>query len=174
MVWLIVVTLLFSGCSRSVSEPVVPLESVNQPTMQTVTEASVQLQDVTFPVWDDVFVVMETGGQLYPVNWGISEDGCWLTESSGFPGFDYPMLIVGTELDLSEEVFLQTEYGSWEYQLEEEEEAVFDRNVENAISLRDEEGVVNFNQGLEVLYIMDLDSSEIYSYQKVGGTVITR
>ena len=147
-----------TGCRSEEVETAAEVEEVEKAVKvgevsEEVSEEGVKLEDVPRPEVGEPYMVLSSVGE-YDVLWGEGFP-CYLTADSGLPGFGYPMLVTGGELDVGDEVTLETSYGVFEYQGGEEADI----------------DAINFGKQEEVLYLRNEDGS-CRSYALVSGPEI--
>ena len=139
---------------------------------ESTQESIVNLSGVKPPGFGEDFATLTVGDNDIPICWGISEDGNgFVWQASGYPGFDYPMIIeVTEEVGVCEEVELVTSWGYWYYKFEksgsafEEAEALIDKETGNEL--------VNFGRIGEMVVVWSKNSGNYSLYCKDRGTVV--
>lgn len=160
--------LLLTGCNRVEEDCPVTAE----PTATPVTDF-VWLEDVEPPVWNERFAVLKGAADSFVVDWGFSSGNFVMAESSGFPGFGKPILVIGEGCLVADNYSLQTSYGSWVYSVAGSREAVINDSGDNLIDKQTGEKIINFAVSDEVLHVYDRNKESVtIAYLSSGTEVI--
>ena len=166
--------LVLMGCGRGEETPAIFSREVVKFSSEPVMDA-VWLEDVEPPVWNENFAVLEGEGDSFVVDWGSSTGNFVMAESSGFPGFGKPVLIVGECCPASGCYSLQTSYGKWTYTTTVTKEAVLNDKKDNLIDKLTGDKLIDFAISDEVLYIWDSESRIVtIAYLSSGTQVAVR
>lgn len=137
----------------------------------------VGLKNVKAPEYKEDFATLDVGDKSLIVYWaiGISNASNFMWYNSGYPGFDYPMVIEICKESINyfkdeNYVNLTTQWGNYSYKkildgfAYKESDNLVDKNTGNP--------VINFGKIGEDLVVWDKTSQIYYVYEKKKGTTI--
>lgn len=165
----VIVCLCLTGCG--VTHPCVE-NRVAETEATTTSDGCVALKDVDPPVWNNVFASVSVNRQCYSVDWGTGDD--WImTGSSGYPGFNHPMLVVTNGEQVAESVELVTNYGRYVYECGSEcVGAVLSDDGKNLIKKDTGQVLINFSASGENLWFYNPKKESAVSAVLKHGTSI--
>lgn len=155
--------LMLVGCSAPHQE-----ESVVYNATELEMTDTVSLSTVELPEFEEDFATLKADNE-YPVYWGVKDNGLVMWRRSGYPGFDYPMVIEGIATTAAN-VSLITSWGNYDYKLVKLGYAVC--NDEQLIDVNSCKEVITWWKAEEVLVLWSKVNGQYAYYVLVGGTEI--
>lgn len=165
------------GCFILVISSTISFSQENDVSSVYCEALTIDLQDVNAPKYKEDFATLDVKDNSLVVYWaiGISESSCFMWYKSGYPGFDYPMVIeiLDNYDDLilqTNEVELTTQWGVYKYEKNTEGFAY----KENWLLIDCVSGkqIVNFGREGEDLVIWEKTTKRYYVFKKKEGTTI--
>lgn len=132
-------------------------------------EDTVKLSEVRTPAFEEDFCTLSFDGSYLGVQWGAGSE-CVMWKESGYPGFDYPMIVTTTQAVSADAVTLTLSWGTYLYDKVcsgfafSEGNNLFDNNSGDAL--------VNWAHAEEILVLWDSTTGQYAKYQLRGGTKI--
>lgn len=161
------------GCGRQRS-PGPKVETTAEAAAKDWQDGCVLLQDVEPPVWDKVFAVVESNDNYKSVEWGCSDDdeSMVMVDSSGYPGFGLPILVMGNLVGISGEVVVRTNYGTFYYEVTKREQAVLNDEGNNVLDAGSGKPIIDFSRKGENLYLFNPETKQLLVAEFKHGTSI--
>lgn len=131
---------------------------------------SVSLSQIHTPKYEEDFATLYSGTTTSVVHWGVGGNSCMWSES-GYPGFDYPMVIeTSTNLDECLRAYIQTQWGQYEYKYVGNGNAI--KAGDNLIDLITGDPLVNWGKLGENLIVWNNETGKYVRYDLCEGTKI--
>lgn len=160
--------LLLAGCDTSD----ITVKSTVQATSTTEVSAygEVLLEKITPPVFEEDFATLVMGNSSVPVYWGHS-DSAFVWKESGYPGFDYPIVVeMGCLISETDTVSITTGWGVYDYRLVDTGYAFAESN--NLKRKTDGKFLVNWGRLGEILIVWSRNDEKYCKYELSGGTKV--
>lgn len=167
---IVLACLSLTGCGRA--QPQVEDGSAKQKAT-VVSDGCVALKDVDPPVWDSVFASASISGQCFSIDWGTGKD--WvMTGSSGYPGFNHPILVITDGECIGGSIELVTNYGKYTYECNDMEpiSVVLSDDGKNLVKKGSGEMLINFSSSGECLWLYNPKKEEAVRAEFKHGTSV--
>lgn len=157
----LIISIFLTACGAEESTTVYDSE-------KTETSA-VPLEEVKAPSFEEDFCTLSFDDTYWSVRWGAGT-GCVMWKESGYPGFDYPMIVSTIQPVTSAEVKLTLSWGEYVYYRLSAGKAFSESG--NLIDKDSGEKLVDWGHSKEILILWDVNSEYYSLYEFQEGTEI--
>lgn len=157
----LILAVLVIGCGT--------VENAVAPSTEVVNTDTVSLSDVRAPAFEEDFCTLSFDNTYLGVQWGAGS-GCIMWRESGYPGFDYPIIISTTQAIHADEVKLTVGWGKYVYKKTGDGYAY--KESGNLLDKETGTTVLQWGHAKEVLVLWDESSSYYSVYDFQEGTEI--